>query len=375
MKVFMLSNPAAIHTQRWVSALAKRGVEIMLYSFYPCEKVDYYRGIKHVQVKSFWQSRDSKGIKGFILVKLFTYYLVLIKDIRNSIQTFHPDIVHAHYLSDNGLFGSLAGFHPFVVSAWGTDVYDYPRRSWSRACVIKYILKKADRVLSTSHVMARELARYTDKKQIPVTPFGVDMRLFKRFPKKHQETDGFVFGIVKTLEYGYGIDTLIDAFALLRARRPELSISLRIVGEGKEREQLERQAADLGLSKEISFMGRIANDKLPEVINQFDIFVALSRIESFGVAVVEAMATGCPVIVSDAPGFTEIVEHGQSGLIVKRDDPQQASEAMENLVDHEELRLSLAKNGRERVRALYDWGKNVEEMISVYKLMSTNKNV
>ena len=91
MKVFMLSNPAAIHTQRWVSALAKRGVEIMLYSFYPCEKVDYYRGIKHVQVKSFWQSRDSKGIKGFILVKLFTYYLVLIKDIRNSIQTFHPD--------------------------------------------------------------------------------------------------------------------------------------------------------------------------------------------------------------------------------------------------------------------------------------------
>ena len=73
--------------------------------------------------------------------------------------------------------------------------------------MIKYILKKADRVLSTSHVMAGELARYTDKKQIPVTPFGVDMRLFKRFPKKHQETDGFVFGIVKTLEYGYGIDT------------------------------------------------------------------------------------------------------------------------------------------------------------------------
>ena len=202
MKVFMLSNPAAIHTQRWVSALAKRGVEIMLYSFYPCEKVDYYRGIKHVQVKSFWQSRDSKGIKGFILVKLFIYYRALIKDIRNSIQIFHPDIVHAHYLSDNGLFGALAGFHPFVVSAWGTDVYDYPRRSWSRACVIKYILKKADRVLSTSHVMAGELARYTDKKQIPVTPFGVDMTLFKRFPKKHQETDGFVFGIVKTMEYG-----------------------------------------------------------------------------------------------------------------------------------------------------------------------------
>ena len=89
MKVFMLSNPAAIHTQRWVSALAKRGVEIMLYSFYPCEKVDYYRGIKHVQVKSFWQSRDSKGIKGFILVKLFIY---LLPGVDKRHQKFHSNI-------------------------------------------------------------------------------------------------------------------------------------------------------------------------------------------------------------------------------------------------------------------------------------------
>ena len=58
----MLSNPAAIHTQRWVSALAERGVEVMLYSFYPCEKVDYYMGIEHVQVKSFCQYREQKGI-------------------------------------------------------------------------------------------------------------------------------------------------------------------------------------------------------------------------------------------------------------------------------------------------------------------------
>ena len=374
MRIFMLSNPNAVHTQRWVKALAERGVVVMLYSFRPYKDNGYYQDMNNVQIKSFTKQRELKGIRNFFPIKLLTYYRTLLKDIKASIQSFQPDIVHAHYLSDNGLFGALSGFHPLIVSAWGTDVYDYPKWSGSRARVIRYVLRKADCILSTSHVMAKEVFKYTDKEWLFVTPFGVDMSLFKPLPVVKQKNH-VVFGIVKTLSHGYGIDTLIDAFALVRARRPELSISLRIVGEGKEREQLERQAADLGLSKEISFMGRIANDKLPEVINQFDIFVALSRIESFGVAVVEAMATGCPVIVSDAPGFTEIVEHGQSGLIVKRDDPQQASEAMENLVDHEELRLSLAKNGRERVRALYDWGKNVEEMISVYKLMSTNKNV
>ena len=86
-----------------------------------------------------------------------------------------------------------------------------------------------------SMILITELAKYTDKKQISVTPFGVDMTLFKRFPKKYQKTDGFVFGIVKTLEYGYGIDTLIDAFALLCKRRPDLNLCLRIVGEGSER--------------------------------------------------------------------------------------------------------------------------------------------
>lgn len=63
--------------------------------------------------------------------------------------------------------------------------------------------------------MAQELSKYTDKKRIPITPFGVDMKLFKRNIGKREKTNKFVFGIVKTLEHGYGIDTLIDAFCVV----------------------------------------------------------------------------------------------------------------------------------------------------------------
>lgn len=375
MRIFMLSNPNAVHTRRWVKALAERDITIMLYSFRPYEDDGYYKRIDRVQLKSFSSERDLRGIKNFFPVKLFTYYRALLRDIKKSIRSFQPDIVHAHYLADNGLFGALSGFHPFVVSAWGTDIYDYPRRSGSRACVIRYVLKKADCLLSTSHVMAKEVFKYTNKEWLFVTPFGVDMSLFKPLPVERPGDNHVVFGIVKTLKYGYGIDTLIDAFALLRERRPDLSIELRIVGDGPERDRLRQRVTDLGISREVSFAGRIENDKLPGIINQFDIFVALSRTESFGVAVVEAMATGRPVIVSDAPGFTEIVEHGVSGLIVRRDDPHQASAAMETLVDDGILRRTLAENGRERVRALYDWNKNVEEMIAVYESISMSKHV
>lgn len=375
MRIFMLSNPNSVHTRRWVKALAERNITIMLYSFRPYQDDGYYRHIDRVQLKSFSRERHLRGIKNFFPVKLFTYYRALLRDIKTSIRSFQPDIVHAHYLADNGLFGALSGFHPFIVSVWGTDIYDYPQRAVTRTWVIRYVLKKADCILSTSHVMAKEVFKFTSKEWLFVTPFGVEMSLFKPRPVERPKDNHIVFGIVKTLKYGYGIDCLIDAFALLRERRPDLSIELRIVGEGPERNRLQQQAIRLGIEREVSFAGQIENDKLPGVINQFDIFVALSRVESFGVAVVEAMATGCPVIVSDAPGFTEIVEHGVSGLIVRRDDPHQASLAMETLVDDRVLRCTLAENGRERVRALYDWNKNVEGMISVYESILTRKHV
>ena len=168
---------------------------------------------------------------------------------------------------------------------------------------------------------------------------------------------------------------MIDAFALLCKRRPDLDTCLRIVGEGSERERLQEQVVNLRLSEKVIFEGKIMHEHLPEFICSFDVFVALSRVESFGVAVVEAMAMGCPVIVSDAPGFTEIVVAGESGLIVKREDPQQASEAMERLINDETLRLILAENGEKRVRELYDWDKNVEEMMSIYQEIVEGENV
>lgn len=135
--------------------------------------------------------------------------------------------------------------------------------------------------------MAEEIRKYTSRK-IYITPFGVDISLFRQLGK---ESDGvFTVGIVKTLEYGYGIDILIDAFALFREKYSGINMKLRVVGDGSLREKLEKQAKDLGIGDDIIFEGRVQNHKLPEILSSFDVFVALSRSESFGVAVVEAMA-------------------------------------------------------------------------------------
>ena len=108
---------------------------------------------------------------------------------------------------------------------------------------------------------------------------------------------------------------------------------------------------------------------MPEALNEFDIFCALSQLdsESFGVAVVEAMAMGKPVVVSDVDGFCEVVKDNETGYIVQRKNIEEIVAKLKKLILDEELREQLGKAGRKRVEEKYDWEKNVDTMLEVYQ--------
>ena len=103
--------------------------------------------------------------------------------------------------------------------------------------------------------------------------------------------------------------------------------------------------------------------------NQIDIYVALSidDSESFGVAVLEASACCNPVVVSNVSGFSEVVENNLTGLIVQRQNINEAADAIIKLIKDEKLRRKLGNAGRERVNRLYNWKNNVEQMLKIYK--------
>ena len=122
----------------------------------------------------------------------------------------------------------------------------------------------------------------------------------------------------------------------------------------------------------IKFKGFILNSKVPKVINEIDIFVVPSILdsESFGVAAVEAMACEVPVIVSDADGLKEVVIDNKAGFIVPKKDYKAIAEKIKILINDRELRQRLGKIGRERVIELYNWSSNVENMIDIYKKLN-----
>jgi len=359
-RILLLAAINSAHTRKWALSLAENGFEVGLFSLHKV-KTNWMADKENIKVL---YSPEDDEISSSISKIFFPFSLPQLK---NAIRKFKPDIVHAHYASSYGFMAALSGFHPFILSVWGSDVYDFPKISLQHRLLFKFNLRRADKICSTSNTMKEEIKKYTNK-DVYVTPFGVDINVFKPFYVPHVFNDkSIVIGTVKTLEKKYGIEYLIDAFALLRRRAREFPLKLLIVGQGSLDSILKTKVRDLGIEAETIFTGLIPPAEIPSYQNMLSISVFPSENESFGVAVVEAMACEKPVIVTDVGALPEVVENGVTGLVVPPANPQKISEAIEMLVRDEQLRIKLGKQGRQRVEKLYNWENNLATMIDIYK--------
>lgn len=361
LRVLIMSDSANDHTKRWVRATAERGIEVMLFSLNDKDK-EFYSQFNNVHFHGFTVFSAIKNKrKNGAFEKL--RYLKTVSALKKCIKEFKPDILHAHYASSYGLLGSYAKFSPYVISVWGSDVYSFPRVSPIHRYILRCNFRKADILLSTSNCMASEASLYTNKK-FGITPFGIDVDKFVPIaPFKGK--DEFVVATVKNLAHVYGVDTLIEAFALVCGKMPGKNIRLLIAGGG-EIAPHEARCNELGIADKVTFLGKVPNDTIPELLANVDVFAALSRKESFGVAALEAMSCGKPVVVSDADGFKEIIEDGKDGFIVPKENPEAAADKILSLLNDSELMANVGRAARESVVAKYSWRVSVDTMMDIY---------
>src|SRR5690606_6983129 len=141
-------------------------------------------------------------------------YVLNVPALWNHLRLLKPDLVAAHYASGYGTTGALSRYHPLAMSVWGSDVYDFPYESRFKAALVRYNLRRASVVASTSHVMAEQVCRLVPDLPAPiVTPFGVDCATFS--PQPGRESGYITIGSVRRFAPKYGLDVLIRAFALL----------------------------------------------------------------------------------------------------------------------------------------------------------------
>jgi glycosyltransferase involved in cell wall biosynthesis len=362
MKILLLTDINSPHSRKWATGLAGRGIRIGIFSISsPAE--DWYTASAievFVPVK-FNLGAFSSGI--FKKIK----YLKLVHHLAEVIREFKPDVLHAHYASSYGLLGALSGFHPFVLSVWGSDIYFFPRIPILGPMILKFNFRKADKILSTSHAMTGAIRTYTEK-EVSVTPFGIDLDVFSVFPATPVFSTGdLVVGTIKALEPVYGVEILIRAFQLVKEKLPGMPVKLLIVGGGSLEGNLKSMVRQSGLEKEVVFTGKVSPAEVPQYYNRIDIFAALSLSESFGVSVLEASASEKPVVVSDAGGLPEVVVDGQTGFIVPAGNAEKAMEAIEKLIMDKALRDKMGKNGRAFVSQNFNVVNSIDRMVAVYE--------
>lgn len=359
MKILFLSNINSAHIRKWAASLAEKGFEIGIFSLGKPE-MDWF---SEYGIKSFNAEVGKKKFSDSLFSKVS--YLKAVPQVKKIIKEFKPDILHAHYATSYGLIGVRTKFRPYIISCWGSDVMDFPRKSFVHKLVVKRILSKADKIFVTSKTIEKYIHQVI-KKEIVITPFGIDTEVFKPMKVKSifSEND-IVIGTIKSLEKNYCIDVLIQAFA--KVKNEYKNLNLLMVGEGAQEKELKSLVQKLKIEKDVVFTGKIDYSEIPHYHNMIDIFVNVSEHESFGVSVLEAMACAKPVIVSDTGGLAEIVKDDSLGLKVPVKNVAVLSEKLKLLVENSKLRKSISKNANEYVLKNYDWKKNLELIISEYK--------
>ena len=359
MRVCFISEAKTIHTQRWTRALSQCGCDIHLISS---------------------SSGDIPNIK---LYQVPIYSQNLLKQrkqklqIRNLIRKIGPDIIHLFglfSLSSLGTMGVVKNFGNLIISVWGSDIVTTRNLESVKSKIIKrYLLNQGKMLLATSDYLAEETRKYChSNKTITVLPWGVDLEVFRPTDeRKHRSS--FRIGFAKRLHELAGPDVLLKAFQDV-VHKCDRKLVLAIAGDGPMKNYLQHESLKLGLGENIQWLGWLDQpQKLSAFYKSLDIFVMPSRVESFGVAAVEALASGIPVIASQCGGIPEIVKHGNNGLLVAPESPNDLARAIISMVKNDLLRETMGKNARLIAETRFSWNVSLNRMIEIYSKVIAGK--
>lgn len=362
MKILLIGECNAFHLIKWANAFSERG-----------------HSVKVVCLKNHTKniSALNKNIEIEVLPipSPFGYYLNATK-MKNIAKQYNADIINVHYASGYATLARHAKLNHSLLNIWGSDVYDFPNVSDWNLKTLRRNLEYFNYLASTSECMAKESRKYTDK-NIFITPFGVDKRVF--FPIEKKQKDKILLGTIKTLKPKYGIDYAIKGFKkavdmLIENDKNDLANKLEyhIYGSG-DKEPYQSLIDSLGMSEKIKLMGFVDNNKLNEIANAFDLGIYTSENESFGVAVVELMATKTPFIATNVDGFNEVTGNG---TIIKTI-PIQDSDAIAGAIyDYllDPKKYDKTEELYNRYLDKYEWNNNVDNMLNIYKQNIDRRN-
>lgn len=279
--------------------------------------------------------------------------------------------LHAHFASLPSSIAHLAhkiSGIPYSFTAHAKDIFVYDMEEH----LLREKLSTASFVVTVTNYNKRFLcgaAPEVDPDRIKVIHNGVDLNLFKNDDSIAREKHLILS--VGRLVYKKGFHDLLDACAMLKEQNTEFQCL--IVGDGPEGERLEQKSLDLKLGNEVQFVGPKNLSEVMELMQKATLFclpcttAADKNVDALPTVLLEALASGLPILSTNVSGVPEIVDSGVDGLLVDPDNPIALCEALQKMLASGSLRKEFAARGREKAAEKFDLQKAVAKLIQVHQ--------
>jgi glycosyltransferase involved in cell wall biosynthesis len=311
------------------------------------------------------------GLRGVARTLAFPFLFVTsLLQLLWFLRSNRIHIVNLHYPHDAYLYFAVCRRLlrvRLVTSVHGSDVFPYQAHPVHYSPAFRFVIDSSDLVVLPSAAYER---KFTDvfphlRDRTTAIHNGVIVTQFSRSQGASPAPgmSRYVLCVAELRDYK-AVDVLLYAARPLLLADPSLTLVL--AGDGPLRGVLEALAASLGIRRQTMFLGHQGLEELNRLLHGCEVMVLPSRMDAFGVALIEAMACGKPVIGSAVGGIPEVIEHERTGLLVPPDDPPALTAAMQRMLDDPELRTTMGRKGYDRVTQRFSATHNGAAYISAF---------
>ena len=199
------------------------------------------------------------------------------------------------------------------------------------------------------------------KTKILVIPHTVEVEPFQRKSNRKDEVEPTLLA-AKALEVYSGFDLMLDVFALVKEKIPKIQFI--IAGSGPEEKKLRKKVQAMNIA-DVTFLGEVAHDRMADIMHQSTVFIHGSKYESFGIVLVEAMASGLPVVAFNIGGIPEVVDNNVTGYLVDYGDINTFAMKIIKLIENQEKKQEFSTKAIERSE-LFSWKNLKEDWYDIY---------
>lgn len=347
LRVCFFGDAQSEHTQRWVKEIAERGFETFLVTNRPA----------NLPFTTIVELPEGRGGK--------LSWFFRVRDIRRIVREISPDVVHGHYITSYGFWAAACGVRPLVLTAWGSDILISPKQSRLIRWITGWAVSKADLITADAEDVLDEISLYSPSGSLEQIQWGVDLNRYQYRSPERSSSDEITFVSLRSWEELYNIRIIIQAFSKVLKRESSKAFHMHLLGGGSQECELVRLAEKLGIEKKITFHGRVDESRMLSILKDADVSISVPESDGTAMSLLESMAIGLPVIVSDLPANRQWMDQ-TGGCVVPAGDVDSLTEAMIYLSGEQALRVKMGMRNRTLIERKADRAKEMDRMAELY---------